>query len=525
MLVYSTLLWFDCTLNDVVGAVSTWLASAVQESGVFFDLANTTNFEYGRSGHRITSERWDSAHPLMHVVRYAHPDPDVSGRQWITEVGLKQENAEHPVLCTIKVETSDVSAKVDAPIRVEQPRVVRWLLHHCQPSPRTPGCRVLPLDEHTASVVRAQIENRERTHALVLVSPTFTGEYIVSPDELQAQLGGIADVLCIPPHADTYLIEQILMRQYSTYGGALNVVFPPFRAGIEIPTMRLLKEDLEMFWAADENEVTLASYLLAEITHRVNLPNSWRHLKLEDVREHKRHVELQQRREEASRTGQLGDYTVWLETVVNEGHDREKRLCDELEEARMQLEDLEGEKVKLERRLREYETMSHYQRARTAKAGLDEDLRCLLSKCIEGVATPEEILTLLETLYPDRVFILDNAWKSARDSERFQYRKEAFSLLWRLATTYWEILAAGKGDTEARKIFGQEEYASKERDTLSKRGLQLRTFTYKGQALEMQKHLKYGITTGVADTIRIHFVWDAEDRKIVIGHCGRHLDF
>ena len=41
----------------------------------------------------------------------------------------------------------------------------------------------------------------------------------------------------------------------------------------------------------------------------------------------------------------------------------------------------------------------------------------------------------------------------------------------------------------------------------------------------MEKHLKHGVKDSVAETLRIHFEWVADQKKLVIGHCGKHLDF
>lgn len=50
-----------------------------------------------------------------------------------------------------------------------------------------------------------------------------------------------------------------------------------------------------------------------------------------------------------------------------------------------------------------------------------------------------------------------------------------------------------------------------------------RTFDYEGEPVEMFRHLKIGVDEDVARTIRVHFHWDAEREKIVIGYCGEHL--
>ncbi|WP_279611117.1 hypothetical protein [Burkholderia gladioli] len=41
----------------------------------------------------------------------------------------------------------------------------------------------------------------------------------------------------------------------------------------------------------------------------------------------------------------------------------------------------------------------------------------------------------------------------------------------------------------------------------------------------MEKHLKHGVKDSAAETLRVHFEWIASEQKIIIGHCGKHLDF
>lgn len=41
----------------------------------------------------------------------------------------------------------------------------------------------------------------------------------------------------------------------------------------------------------------------------------------------------------------------------------------------------------------------------------------------------------------------------------------------------------------------------------------------------MWKHLKIGVKDSITETWRCHFEFDADEKKVVIGHCGRHLDF
>jgi hypothetical protein len=136
----------------------------------------------------------------------------------------------------------------------------------------------------------------------------------------------------------------------------------------------------------------------------------------------------------------------------------------------------------------------------------------------------EGSLHIVGTMFPARIAVLDSAIISARRSTDFRHRKKAFELLWTLATDYWEALAAGQGDVTARQRLGAA-YAAKEAQGLSTAGRKRRTFTHDSKEILMEKHLKIGVADNRAETLRIHFEWLADDRLIVIGHCGEHLDF
>ncbi|MFV8646948.1 hypothetical protein ACNREK_22150, partial [Ralstonia pseudosolanacearum] len=60
---------------------------------------------------------------------------------------------------------------------------------------------------------------------------------------------------------------------------------------------------------------------------------------------------------------------------------------------------------------------------------------------------------------------------------------------------------------------------------LSNDGKKRRTFNYCGKDFLMEKHLKHGVKDSPAETLRVHFEWFSNEKKIVVGHCGPHLDF
>lgn len=142
----------------------------------------------------------------------------------------------------------------------------------------------------------------------------------------------------------------------------------------------------------------------------------------------------------------------------------------------------------------------------------------------EGEPSLETSLNIISSIFPNRVVVLPTAIESARDSAIFKHKRKAFQMLWDLSTSYYSSLLNGKGDVDARKCFGNS-YAPKEKDTISREGKQRRIFSYKGQSIEMMKHLKIGTAGNKTETLRIHFEWISTEGKLVIGHCGAHLNF
>lgn len=153
----------------------------------------------------------------------------------------------------------------------------------------------------------------------------------------------------------------------------------------------------------------------------------------------------------------------------------------------------------------------------------DQRLRELVPRLTEKNLQLSVLLEAVSTCWPDRVKVLKSAEESAVAAQDFKLGKQAFDLLWSLATDYWMEIQNG-GDVEARKLFGAS-YAPREKTALSKAGTARRTFAFNCKSYFMEQHLKIGTADNATNTLRIHFVWLAEEKLIVIGHCGRHLDF
>lgn len=141
--------------------------------------------------------------------------------------------------------------------------------------------------------------------------------------------------------------------------------------------------------------------------------------------------------------------------------------------------------------------------------------------------SPRQCLQLVsEELCPGHLLVLESAWTAADQARGFEYGDQLFELLWLLATGFRDQKLDGAPDRLAgQRVFGSSSYAPRESQTTEHhpQARSERTFSYAGKTVEMWQHLKIGTKDSVNRTLRLHFCWDEELERVVIGHCGRHL--
>lgn len=479
---------------------------------------------------RVTAvEDGRKIYPYLFCAQLTHRDDKVSGRRWITEIGLRQETIGGPVECSLLLKTEEVSARVTSTIQVTRPKLIEQLIKSCKPLGQTPGLKVKHLTEESAPAFLHEVERDGRDYPIVVISPSRDGEYPVEPDRLRSILVGLADVVAIPVAENTFAIEESVGRRYMAFGGAINIVFP-MRNGMHgrfCETVLLRTDEITDILKGGN---PIESEVLARITHRTNLPHSWRHISLEKVGQAGLRAQLGrmiERTKASDHSGELAEYVALLEAA-----DQELQAKDnEITRIRYEYEAKDQEARILQANI---DNLKHALSGMQSSDDVRDDVAEVLAPLRESVAailkgspSLQQVMELVSALYADRLIFLDTAWASAKESDRggFRHGAKAYELLSKLATDYWQALADGKSDQQAKSIFGQNAYSANEASTLSNDGKRRRTFVYRGSDLLMEKHLKHGVKDSLAETLRVHFEWLAGERKIVIGHCGKHLDF
>ena len=488
MLVYSTTLWLasPTDIDRILQIIGQWLSRKARESIIPTSL-KLNQSQRMHDGSWIETIRSDTSFPIVQAIRYTHADMEVSGRQWITEIGLRQESNNIDIECSILLRTSEISARVSTKIQVTRPLVVLDILEQCKPSMKTCGLSIKTLNDESAEAFRYVVTDQQRRHPLIVVSPTTSSNYLVDISRLSSLVVGLADVIKIPPDADTFYSERVIGEPYAAWRGAINLIFPEVNSAGKryIPTKRLIPDELsEMISAGLQTE----NEILSMITHRTNLPHSWRHISPESVSELNLRRELARRREEVSRTGETTEYISLLEEANNEQTNKIAQLEEEVRSLENEFsqheEDIRQKNYTIES-LKTSLSQANVSKTEPAISGLPDRIRDALLAAINQSTSPYQALLALTTLFPDRVTVLDGAWKSADKSKTFKYREPLFDLLEKLVTTYWESLASGKSDSEARTVFGTS-YSAKESETVEKnaRARMLRIFDCEGRKVE-----------------------------------------
>ncbi|MBR9753652.1 MAG: hypothetical protein GYB56_02710 [Gammaproteobacteria bacterium] len=510
-------------LDRILGTIAGWLKDVTKKYFSVDDLKEARTFDLGRQKVRTYNSIKSSPH--LYSILFSNPDADVYGRQWITEMGIRVDGGS--VTFTILLETSDVSTLVVANTIPSRPRVIKYLQDNGLVSSSTCGYVVKEVgcDRSSLIALLSEIERKERSYPLVLVSSDNDGNYPVRPERLQEYLLGLAQVVICGEDIDSWEMEEILGRKYSAWSGAVNIIFPS-KGGRTCRRKLFLSDELNSIEADGK---FLPGEILSHVTHSSNGYRKKLHFSPSDVRakrqkDHSEHLRVKYN-EMGENEGykellvealdQLTDYEREME-VINDKHAEEveakEYMCLELQDELSQLE--------ADNRLKEHKIAS------LVSAGYGkEDISPGVD--ISGIKelllsagynpSPEDCLKLIKVLAPSSISVLDSAFQSSRQSVEFRYGARLLGMLFRLSDEFIPALNDG-GDSKAKDVFGSNYSASESQSVSNNDEFRMaRTFKYLGKDVFMRRHLKIGNTNSVVDSIRVYFHWDDASSRIIIG--------
>jgi hypothetical protein len=469
------------------------------------------------------------SYPFMWSMTLSHPDERTRGRTWTVEYGLHHDSPDECVKFSIVLRTDETSAAVDAPVVVTRPTIVEDLMKQCNPGPSTPGVRLksLSLGDAAQGYLR-EVERTDRRHPLVVVSHRDAARPDTA-ERIRAVVMGLADVVEIPASVDTFTLQTEIGRDYIAFGGAIRIIHVlPLRASDKRVWSKMFRpEEVETMARQDGG---VPSAILKAITAMTNSRMQEKHVNTNLVRGRRIALQMQTLRAQLHRNDHQSspeeiDLLVQLaadqerasEARLQEERRAREEATDERDEFQAKADALEYQLVELRQKNKKTQTYDEYQ-----QNGIDK----LASTLNDDRPKLYDVLCLVSAIYSNEIVVLSSAYKSAMESDQGAFRegKKALLLLQKLGYSYASALRDGKTEQDAIANFGKNEIALNEGNELSPQGRIARTFQHSNEKILMERHLKHGAKDSVAETLRIHFAWHPADRKVIIGHCGRHLD-
>ncbi|WP_417757227.1 hypothetical protein [Senegalimassilia anaerobia] len=237
----------------------------------------------------------------------------------------------------------------------------------------------------------------------------------------------------------------------------------------------------------------------------------------------------------AHEAAKLAETTEFYESLIAEYDAEAKRLDqgDDVLELQIAIEELNTEIEQLQRATgaKDHTIQTLNQLNEKAKAQARQaETQANIIRAMQGFPkTCAEALGLAERAFGDRLIITNEAKDSAAKANRSISNDETFDILRTLAVNLWpkyfeQDEADGTAGTEFQSETGYDltfhESAQTNKDP---RLLKQREISYDGRTLNIAPHVK-GKSGNRNAPLRIHFAIDRPTRKIIIGHCGDHME-
>jgi len=508
----------------VFRSVAGWLSKKTRRYFSISDLKAGKDFS--GAGYHIQTFAADKEAPAVYSILSTEHDRQVSGRIWKTEISIREEVA-GPVFISVLLETDEISTQVREIPESTRPQLINFLAQNAEFAPSTVGLTLLnAANENDFKFVGMEIDRGDRTYPLVLMSAE-SGEYMVDPERLREQLFGLARVIRIAEKADTWGLANIIGRHYAAWNGSLRIIWPVAPEKDYCYTRLLQEEELREF---DRPERAV----LACITHRTNLAKKREHFSSADVRAKRQKDYLSQLRKMPDfinkNAEQKIDFYKELSEELEQSLDAKEKEWGELKNQCFNLEySIENVKDEIEVKNHEISSLKY----NLEKAGADNapseqgynDITAAIMVLTGQKKLTPALCLQLAARETGNIIILDSALKSAERASDYQNSDNLLAALCKLGDEFLSAFLEG-GDNKAKLVFGTDIYAPKESEQTmnNPKCRRQRTFTYKGREIIMWRHLGWGVANNTREGLRLYFWIDKEDEKIIIGHCGKHLD-
>jgi hypothetical protein len=470
--------------------------------------------------------------PDAWAMRYEHQDTEFAARRWTIDFGIA--NSFRSTQFSVVVGNSlrpGYIGKEPGHLPVTPPRIVREILTnekwHCISGTARLSFEPIRVEVGKADQLIRVIEDPARSCPLVYVSRNrMTDETMVDANRLAKGIAGAAIVYVAASREIDDEIEFLLVpREFRAPNGTVRVYAPGVNFSAPMQAFR------HRFFTRAQIEELTATEVESQIARALTRRQGWASVRpsitsVDDIAARRRELRRSELQSHTDRASQeelrqlFEDDNVRLSAEV-------VRLQKEKEGAEEHAEELEAKVDELHGQLRhiEFESESFRTEAVDAKRQLSamEGAVVAVRQMRQLPKTTAEVVVLIERMYPGSLVFSDEAKKSAQASDADP--AVAWECLQATAAVLPELVF-NKGESaiadQFRNLTGFELTLTEGSQT-KKDGklLKTRRVTLDRKEWDISAHIKAGKHPG---WLRIHFAIDRDGKRIIIGHCGDHLE-
>jgi hypothetical protein len=526
---------------EVIKTIRQWVIYVVQTEekllgAWFFKGGEWFGAKSPRVSLKVVTEQGDGTAecPQFWILRYEHPCREVTARQWRVDIGvtLLDDRLRFSAATSYWLLSEYIGPEPEQPVPTA-PSVVRSLLKgsgwFCMA-----GTERLQERPRTIKVCDGQwlydrLADRGRGCPIVLVScKEADGTPVLDARSLAKTLAGSAVVYVAESPSVKEEWEYFLPRGFRCQNGMARVYQPRVDFGSERDTKRHRYFSEEQI--KGQTEARVREMIVRGITRRASALGHSEVTSLEDVEARRRDLRIRELRHIASDKSK-DEYIELLEEDNTTLRASENALKCQLSEIVAQVQDLQDKAEELDEHKRrlEYElqtAVSSRQAAEEAarRAELQNRAFSSLKRLPSSV---KEVAETMQQLFPSELVFTPRGLRSAED-RRGNLVEDAWECLYALATVLHPLLFDTPDENiDLERVFKEKtgfnlamsEGRCTKRD---KNFMKLRQDVFDGRPIDITPHVKIG--NREPRLLRIHFFVDADEKRIVIGHCGGHLD-
>ncbi len=520
--------------------------------------------------------------PSYWAMEYAEDDKEHWYRRWYTNIGVTAAK-DGSYIVNVRVAIADDPAFIcDRPYIPPRttPRFVGRLLDIDGCAANSNGIYLANepqiLSEYSMGLFREALESGDRTIPLIVVSAMFDqpGTYAIDPYKLATKVRGSAVVYTLDcSNFQTQEAYKALFlgsdaaRNYRINPGFMRVFFP----GVDLEdaegyrrhrfyTNETLKGSnpgrisndvcgafTRLYRRVRGEALDPASIVLIES----QLKRKQLEQKLEELRKRRGQEEREQpsyeglhteeelkqalEQQKAGFDAKISETTSFYEEVIAEYEAEAKQhdQGDDVLELQIKIDDLTGEIKELQRTVNAKDhsisVLNQRNEQSESQARQAQAQASIICQMQSFPQTCEESLNLAEQAFSSRLAVTESAKEAARNANKSISSSETFDILRCLAVNLWpkyfeQDETDGTAGYEFQNETGYELAFHESTQTNKDQRLQkLRQVTYDGRSLNITPHVK-GKTGNRNAPLRVHFAIDKQTEKIVVGHCGEHME-